>query len=428
MCLTVACEAVCCAGTQICNLACCCCKYFAETTLKEQIKLAYILLNYLIMAFTVIALYYIQDFYINYLQYFGCPEGISNLCLGISGIYRMSFVLTIFYIIILLFMCQKGWLAKMINDGLWLLKLIFIAVFFYGTLYMPNRFFEVFVDISIVASGIYQLFQIIIYIDIFYLWAEKWARMYDDGIEGMGSALVAAASLTFTLALILNIYNFIWFDHNYIINLINIAIIILLTVVQLFGFNPSGSLLATGCISCYITYQTFSALSSYPNADINIFYDSEKNMKVQMFVNGILNFIALIYIIFATQEQSKQALAILDKSNEKKRSNQNSNQQIEIEMTSTQQMNEAKALIEQIELQPYSTNQYIVFHIVMTFCSMYMAMMITNWGSPSIRVGTFELYMPSQLSYNVKIGSSWICSGLYFWTLIAPRVLPNRFN
>lgn len=55
--------------------------------------------------------------------------------------------------------------------------------------------------------------------------------MYDDGIEGMGSALVAAASLTYTLALILNIYNFIWFDHNYFINLINIAIIILLTIV-----------------------------------------------------------------------------------------------------------------------------------------------------------------------------------------------------
>jgi hypothetical protein len=26
----------------------------------------------------------------------------------------------------------------------------------------------------------------------------------------------------------------------------------------------------------------------------------------------------------------------------------------------------------------------------------------------------------------VKIGSSWVCIGLYIWTLIAPLVLPDR--
>lgn len=71
----------------------------------------------------------------------------------------------------------------------------------------------------------------LIFIDIFYLWAEKWARMYDDGVEGMGSALVAAASITYTIAIILNIYNFIWFDHHYLIILINVAVIIILTIV-----------------------------------------------------------------------------------------------------------------------------------------------------------------------------------------------------
>lgn len=73
--------------------------------------------------------------------------------------------------------------------------------------------------------------MVLIYIDIFYLWAERWAKMYDDGIEGMGSALVAAASILYTIAIILNIYNLIWFDHHYWVNLLNVAIIIILTVV-----------------------------------------------------------------------------------------------------------------------------------------------------------------------------------------------------
>lgn len=55
--------------------------------------------------------------------------------------------------------------------------------------------------------------------------------MYDDGVEGMGSALVAAASLTYTIAIILNIYNFIWFDHHYLIIFLNVAVIIILTIV-----------------------------------------------------------------------------------------------------------------------------------------------------------------------------------------------------
>lgn len=45
--------------------------------------------------------------------------------MGFSGIYRMSFVLTLFYFIILLFMFVKGTIAKMVNDGLWLLKFMY---------------------------------------------------------------------------------------------------------------------------------------------------------------------------------------------------------------------------------------------------------------------------------------------------------------
>lgn len=55
--------------------------------------------------------------------------------------------------------------------------------------------------------------------------------LYDNGVESMGSALVAAASFTYIFAIILNIYNFIWFGDNYAINLINVGLIILLTVV-----------------------------------------------------------------------------------------------------------------------------------------------------------------------------------------------------
>lgn len=52
----------------------------------------------------------------------------------------------------------------------------FIIVGFYGSLYIPNSFFEYYVDLSSIISGGYMLFQIIIYIDIFYKWAENWVK------------------------------------------------------------------------------------------------------------------------------------------------------------------------------------------------------------------------------------------------------------
>lgn len=64
----------------------------------------------------------------------------------------------------------------------------------------------------------------------------------------------------------------------------------------------------------------------------------------------------------------------------------------------------------------------------MIFCSMYMAMMITNWGSPNISGESFELFMPSVLSYYVKLGTSGVCSLLYLWSLIAPKLFPERFT
>lgn len=63
-------------------------------------------------------------------------------------------------------MLTRGIIAKSVNDGLWLLKFMylnnsnfsFIAIGFYISLYIPNTFFEKYVNISIITSGLYLLF------------------------------------------------------------------------------------------------------------------------------------------------------------------------------------------------------------------------------------------------------------------------------
>lgn len=48
----------------------------------------------------------------------------------------------------------------------------------------------------------------------------------------------------------------------------------------------------------------------------------------------------------------------------------------------------------------YKSNNYVVFHIIMFITVVYMAMMITNWGAPSINDSTtVNAYQPSDMSY-----------------------------
>ncbi|GAA5941238.1 Tms1p [Sporobolomyces koalae] len=81
---------------------------------------------------------------------------------------------------------------------------------------------------------------------------------------------------------------------------------------------------------------------------------------------------------------------------------------------------------------------YSWFHVIFVLATMYVAMLLTNWnvvsratyaslppdsdeGSP-IRIGR------SHVAMWMRVVSSWVCLGLYGWSLVAPIVLEGRFD
>ena len=59
----------------------------------------------------------------------------------------------------------------------------------------------------------------------------------------------------------------------------------------------------------------------------------------------------------------------------------------------------------------------------MCLAVIYVGMLITNWNSASIITGELE---PTGFGFWVRLVISWATFLLYVWTMIAPRVCPER--
>ena len=63
---------------------------------------------------------------------------------------------------------------------------------------------------------------------------------------------------------------------------------------------------------------------------------------------------------------------------------------------------------------------------MMAIASMYIAMMITNWGSSRFEDGIKTVYTSSLFGFWVRMAISWTAFLLYIWTLVAPKICAER--
>jgi len=61
--------------------------------------------------------------------------------------------------------------------------------------------------------------------------------------------------------------------------------------------------------------------------------------------------------------------------------------------------------------------------VMFALATLYVMMCLTNWFKPDSDLQTMNA---NSAAVWVKIVSSWLCVGLYVWSLIAPAVLEDR--
>ena len=186
MCLSAIGSAICCAGESICRCCCCLCKSCCGSTLKQQVRLAYVIMTIIFILFTLFGLFLVKETF-NFLNTFGtwisCPDksGGQLQCFGVSALYRTGFSLMILFFFLFLCMMMKSKISKIINEDFWTLKILSIITLFIIFLFVNNSFFEGYVTFSKVFGALFMIFQSIMLIDLFYMWGRSWAERYHEG-------------------------------------------------------------------------------------------------------------------------------------------------------------------------------------------------------------------------------------------------------
>jgi hypothetical protein len=357
-------------------------------------------------------------------------------CFGVLGVYRMSFALATFHLLLALMMIgvrSKGDVRVSLQDGWWPMKFLLVGAFLVAAFFIPNAFFEYYGWIALGASGLFILVQLVILVDFAHSWAENWIRKKEDQIEEGANKwtalLLFVTFFLYGLSLTGTIVMFVFFSKcqmNIAFISINIVLCIVLSVLSIHPkiqeHTETSGLLQAAVISGYSTYLVFSSMMSEPSTFVNDGHQcnpwassSSTNAAstISVIIGAIITLVALVYsTVRAAMSVGKHDLESQPLTKEEKEEDKE----------------DAKEKGDPEDPVDYS---FTKFHFIFVLGAMYLAMLMSDWQtiwkSDTVSNGTPHVTVDTGLgAVWVKIVSSWLAVGIYCWTLIGPVAFPDR--
>jgi len=186
---------------------------------------------------------------------------------------------------------------------------------------------------------------------------------------------------------------------------------------------PHGTILTSAVVTLYSSYLCYSALASNPDKHCNPLaegtMESTSDLLMGLLVAGIS-----IAVTANSATGSKQAIVGTKQGSD---------------LTTTLEdgtVKESSSAEEDGDKVVFGAESWWYYHVMMIACSLYMAMLLTDWSSmPAEKNGVPAVeildevrqtrYGVDSVSFWVKIVSQWICMLMYGWTLLAPYCLKD---
>jgi len=395
-------------------------------------RVAYVFIHVLCLAVSLFILFFGSQ-YITYASWFvDCPDGSElSKCMAISAIYRMSFCLAVFHFLMFLLCLCGGPMISALNEGIWLVKIAFIALLALLTFFLPGQFFVYYAYFSVWASFIFLVYEMILLIDLAYVWNQNWVDYYDSSAGGTQCCwmiiIITSTFVVFGGACTVFFYLYSYFREQQEIIIISVTVI---AGVIYFGISMSplverGSLLTNSFILLFSSLLCASAI-------LSDYYENTNTKYLQIGLGLFFTFLVLFYAGGTTKTPPAQEVQISGRralgqpvvsaiSGTVMETDPKYQEQIRNSRDLQGVNNEDLAIEAEVNLNT------AIFHLLLTFASIYYAVVLTNWGTLyGEAIGQSSGVAPTWVPKTVKLSALGAVTLLYIWSLIAPRICPDR--
>lgn len=291
---------------------------------------------------------------------------------------------------------------------------------------------KVWYRLYIVGAAGFILLQQLVIVDMAANWNESWveksnqAESDDISNRWLGAILVAAGSL-FAFSLGMIVWMFVAFtgcaSNNTFIAL-TLIFNILVTAAQLSG--EEGSLLSSACVAAWASVLCYSAVAKNPNDACNPGESTALSIAFGVIVT-IISLLWTSYSYTAGDMLSNRAMdeedgAVAASSTAQETEGRN----VGGVVTGVEEpMPEDSAAAETEAVDDRHSSNTWRLNVALAVICCWSAMVLTHWGEIQVDGFTANPTVGSASMW-VIIGSQWIMLALYIWTLVAPRLFPDR--
>ncbi|KAI0986557.1 hypothetical protein GJ496_006171 [Pomphorhynchus laevis] len=338
-----------------------------------------------------------------------CPNNITTescqLMAGYLSSYKIGFSYFLFSLLMTILSIgikSKQSIRAKFHNSVHGIKLLMLSAFIIAGYATPTtNGLLVFMRLAGFSGGlIFIVIQLICVVDFAHLLNESWL----ERIEAGGSQLWMFAQAIISFGSIIGsviIYTLIliYYGHltlHIVIVTINIGLSIIGTVVSILPivreYQPTSGILQSSLVSVYVSYLTWTAISSDPNS--NFSFGSGLSSNVILATSLVLFILSVVYSVFSITITKR------------------------VHGTSDKDLGDG--IVVDDDQPEYS---YHTLHILLALASLYVTMTLTSWLKSTSDIHAF---VQNQGAVWIKASSSVICWFIYIWTCVAPCILTSR--
>ncbi|KAK7754038.1 Membrane protein tms1 [Diatrype stigma] len=395
-----------------------------------------------------------------------CPNG---QCYGWLAVHRINFALGLFHLIFagLLFGVTSSKNPRAaLQNGFWGPKVIAWVAFIVLSFLIPDEFFMVWGNyFAFFGAMAFLILGLILLVDLAHTWAEYCLEQIENTDSAVWRTVLIGSTLGMYLGSIaMTIVQYIFFAKgdcamNQAAITINLIFWIVISFISVHPtvqeYNPKAGLAQAAMVAVYCTYLTMSAVSMEPDdKQCNPLVRAQGTRTTSVVIGAI---VTMLTVAYTTTRAATQSLGLGNNKRIKLTDDDDTYEHDLVTQQPGRREMRAEVLRRAVEEgslpadallsdddedddrgsnTPHDDERsstqynYSVFHVIFFLATCWVATLLcSGWsGEEVMNEDGFATVGRTYWASWVKIVSAWLCYCMYIWTLVAPFVVPDRFE